>query len=606
MPNDDQEVTVDSENCSEVDDIEPTTHLEIDSDNVPVDVAESSSEDEENDGGDENSSFKFVRECVVEKQESSLRSGNSDKKGRPVFKTAYSLGKRGPVVNESTTREPMDFLKLFWTDECMTQFVTNTNLYAQSTQEKDWIDVDINELWVFFAIVLFLGMNRVPARREIWNPKSLFCSRDVIKWMKLQRFEDILRNLHWENVTEFTSAEQKVKSKQDPFWKVATLADELASRFQSHFNCGQDIDVDEQGIPAKCRHSSIQYNKDKPYKWFFKIYSLNDAATSYMSNFYLFRGKDAERSTDVAASTFPVLKLLEPVQYQGRNHICFVDNYFMSEKLAERLLERGIHSCGTVRTNRVKRLKTYWFTKSGEKKGIRGAIKSWQISKDLWATSWCDKKPVNMLHTFETCWEPCQRNSRDRTTNLYRKQEFNRPTVIKWYNRGMGGTDQFDQRLSYYRPNIKSRRWPHRVYFHFLNCSVVNAFILFKILNSANTRQPIKTQLDFALNLVREMVRMNPVPSLSDVPALSDDVFPTAICQSGTAMSIPADFSRPHYPLYCPENPRTEKRFYRTCRIPGCTRRTSFLCDTCHLPFCMEASSSTNHFIEFHENLRLS
>ena len=44
----------------------------------------------------------------------------------------------------------------------------------------------------------------------------------------------------------------------------------------------------------------------------------------------------------------------------------------------------------------------------------------------------------------------------------------------------MGGTDSMDQRLSYYRPNIKTKSWVPRMLTHFLNISVVNAYILYK------------------------------------------------------------------------------------------------------------------------------
>ena len=42
----------------------------------------------------------------------------------------------------------------------------------------------------------------------------------------------------------------------------------------------------------------------------------------------------------------------------------------------------------------------------------------------------------------------------------------------------MGGTDTFDQRLSYYRPRIKTSRSPKRVFVHFQNACVVDAFII--------------------------------------------------------------------------------------------------------------------------------
>ncbi len=139
----------------------------------------------------------------------------------------------------------------------------------------------------------------------------------------------------------------------------------MANRFQSHFNCDQDLDVDEQGIPAKCYHSAVLYNKDKPYKWFFKIYSLNDSKTSYMHYFYFFRGKDKLRSKDVLAAAYPVMELFNDPQYKKRNHVVFIDNYFNSLKLCEDLLEQGIHTCGTVRPNRIRKMKPPWFTNSG-------------------------------------------------------------------------------------------------------------------------------------------------------------------------------------------------------------------------------------------------
>ena len=55
----------------------------------------------------------------------------------------------------------------------------------------------------------------------------------------------------------------------------------------------------------------------------------------------------------------------------------------------------------------------------------------------------------------------------------------------------MGGTDSFHQRLSYYRPSLKTKRYPPRVFIHFLNASVVNAYIIH--------RQYHKTEKTFQL-----------------------------------------------------------------------------------------------------------
>eukprot|EP01041_Mallomonas_annulata_P012274 gene12274-25801_t len=74
---------------------------------------------------------------------------------------------------------------------------------------------------------------------------------------------------------------------------------------------------------------------------------------------------------------------------------------------------------------------------------------------DAYFVAWQDNKPVHILSTI-------------------------RSTLMKVYNRSMGGTDSFDQRLSYYRPHIKTKSWIPRVFTYFLNASVVNAYIINK------------------------------------------------------------------------------------------------------------------------------
>ena len=56
----------------------------------------------------------------------------------------------------------------------------------------------------------------------------------------------------------------------------------------------------------------------------------------------------------------------------------------------------------------------------------------------------------------------------------------------------MGGTDSFDQRLSYYRPCVKTRRYPPRIFVHFLNASVLNAFIIHREYHKTENTFPVR------------------------------------------------------------------------------------------------------------------
>ena len=74
-----------------------------------------------------------VIEVDIDTVESISRSGNIESvinSKRTVFKVSSALGKRGPVINSSAIKTPLDFLELFWTPEVMDTFVNNTNAYA--------------------------------------------------------------------------------------------------------------------------------------------------------------------------------------------------------------------------------------------------------------------------------------------------------------------------------------------------------------------------------------------------------------------------------------------------------------------------------------------
>ena len=47
----------------------------------------------------------------------------------------------------------------------------------------------------------------------------------------------------------------------------------------------------------------------------------------------------------------------------------------------------------------------------------------------------------------------------------YHKQSIPIPTVVTTYNAGMGGTDSFDQRMSYYKTIVRTRKWMQIIIF---------------------------------------------------------------------------------------------------------------------------------------------
>lgn len=80
----------------------------------------------------------------------------------------------------------------------------------------------------------------------------------------------------------------------------------------------------------------------------------------------------------------------------------------------------------------------------------------------------------------------------------------------------MGGTDSFDQHLSYYRTRLKTRKWPIRVFTHFLSTCAANAFICCRDANPTNSGMPFLEFLQDLINCLNSQAlkaEPNPQPT---------------------------------------------------------------------------------------------
>ena len=86
------------------------------------------------------------------------------------------------------------------------------------------------------------------------------------------------------------------------------------------------------------------------------------------------------------------------------------------------------------------------------------------VAGEIYFTCWMDNKPVHMISTLFT---KITRNAKT-PQGVYELVTINCPTVVKSYNRGMGG-----QLGSYYKDRHRSFHWQMRLITHFLRVSVV-------------------------------------------------------------------------------------------------------------------------------------
>ena len=84
----------------------------------------------------------------------------------------------GPQLDFQKSYSPLDIFKLFFTPRVIQTLCTNTNAYAARAlaqgAKTPWKDVKPDEMYRYLSLVLYLGVVRVTAARDLWRKDRLF------------------------------------------------------------------------------------------------------------------------------------------------------------------------------------------------------------------------------------------------------------------------------------------------------------------------------------------------------------------------------------------------------------------------------------------------
>jgi len=341
-----------------------------------------------------------------------------------------------PRFNGQTTAEttPFEILKTFLDSRIIQSVLHQTNLRAQQIQRsnpntlKTWTVLEENELWVFLALQLLIGIVKKPQIKDYWSTDELIETPIFAKTMSRNRFEEILRCLHF-------SDNENPPQGQTRLWKLGNFLPCLIKNFEACINPGEFLCVDESLLDFKGRLAFLQYNPLKRSRFGIKYFALVDCETKLLVKMIVYLGKQtrvdsrAKELCGIGGAT--VIKLLDG--YYEKNHKVVLDNWFNSPKLQELLTYNNTYCLGTVRPNRKQLPKL-------TKKLTKGAIESY-FSDNLLYEKWSDRRLVHMLNSFvphDMTFAPSRNpnNSREK------------PLSVTIYNKMMGGVDRIDQILA--------------------------------------------------------------------------------------------------------------------------------------------------------------
>ncbi|XP_055005274.1 piggyBac transposable element-derived protein 3-like [Boleophthalmus pectinirostris] len=364
---------------------------------------------------------------------------------------------------------PLQYFQRFVSQEMLYNVMVKSNEY--SLQKHGTVaDISLKDLEQMIGMYLHMGIVQMPGVWVYWETDTRY--GPIADVMTRNRFQCLLSSIHF--VDNLTVTDEQ---KQDKLWKIRPWLESFREK------CLQIVpeehnSIDEMMIPFKGRFSGIrQYMRGKPHPWGFKIWART-GISGMLCDFDVYQGsvqgKPARSELGISGDTVMRLASTLPT---GQNYKVYADNFFTSVPLLVKLLECGIHFVGTVRPGRVPNLRLA--EEKELKKQGRGSF-DFRVSQEhnICAVRWYDNRSVTLLSTFDGP-NPVDKVARwNKSTKSF--TEVRRPSIVKTYNKFMGGIDLLDSFTAKYKFHMRSKRWYMYIFWHTIIIAVVNAWLQYK------------------------------------------------------------------------------------------------------------------------------
>lgn len=487
---------------------------------------------------------------------------------------------------------PMEFFKFLFPSSAVNLIEEESNVYAAQISSENLHLVTHEDIYKFIGVIIYMSVVHLPTTRHYWKEGTYI--EKVANVMTCNKFEEIKRYLHFFDKTK----ELKPSDPQfDRLQKIRPLIKILRERLLK-VPKEEFLSIDEQMIPTKAKTSGIrQYNAKKPHKWGYLNYVLS-GVSGFSYDFELYAGKypdPPENCPNLGVPGNVVQRLLETVPH-NLNHKVFVDNWYTSLQLMAILHKKGIMPLGTIQLRRAPNIN---ITKKTLERKERGYCSEKTVVVDdvqLSVTNWVDNKAVSLCSSF-VGKEPMGVVKRYSKKHKYRV-DVPCPKAVSIYNKYMGGVDLLDAMLGFYRIKIRSKKWYHRQFFHFIDLCCVNSWLLWRRVMKQRGENVYIPLLDFKLTIADVLMHKDskvytPTTRKRGRP-LHENVEAIKKGRSRRRIELPpvevAGDGFNHWPEWKTDRQR--------CKMEGCKQKSQVMCKKCRCYLCF--NKDRNCFINFH------
>ena len=379
--------------------------------------------------------------------------------------------KRSGPGDELEDMTPDELFSLFFTQDLWQIIKEQTNLYASQVLHvrreeisnhprgrlASWKPVDRREIKKFLGLYLLMSIHSQTKYADYWSDDILLRT-NFPKYMSRDRFFQILSLFHLGNNIN-------PKAATDKLYKIREVYDYLVTKWQEYYEAGPYLSIDEGMIPYTGRLEFLQYIKKKPHKWGVKVYALCDSKTGYCLKSFIYTGEmnSKEKMTPQDVVEF----LMKGYENQGKT--LYVDNFYTSYALMNKLRDVGIGCTGTLNAKRVG-------DKNLTKKLTKGEIQFYsdQERKNVLCL-WKDRKLVQML---SNCSSTSIIHKKIEQKNTVKDKTI--PAIIEEYNHRARGVDLSNQFALQYRHPHSTRKWWKVIWQYLLQVTITNALIIYR------------------------------------------------------------------------------------------------------------------------------
>lgn len=276
----------------------------------------------------------------------------------------------------SRNASQIDFFQLYFTPELVSYIVDQSNLYRVQNDKTKQSPMTETDLYCLLGFLFYSPVAPLPNKRDYWS--SFYRQPMIADAINRDRIMYLLSILHFHD----NSIEKNKADKFEPILKY------FNERCKLIVEPEKNLSIDEQMIAYKgttAPLSFLQYMPNKPTKRGFKLWT-RCGVSGFMYEMILYRGAvkvissesslpdsslkrgsrrtttpkditliDTHRETLLKQYGSSGMVVLDLIKHVPVGSSIFIDNYFSSTKLIQKLSELGYRITCTLRSNRLQK-----------------------------------------------------------------------------------------------------------------------------------------------------------------------------------------------------------------------------------------------------------